>query len=341
MVTETNTGAPGEQNPERELTVDIVVAVYNGEKYITRCVDSLLATDYGPKRVCIVNDGSTDNTLKELEKYGNKIVIWTKPNGGVSSSRNYAITRSQADLIAITDADCEVDLDWVKNAVGHFKDRKVGAVTGWTRWRITNTISAIRGTDYALRFARREADARSVSCTGAVFKREALLAVDGFDTSYKVGGEDTDIGYKIHEKGYKVVYEPTVNTYHAAEDTLSGYLKKNFRDAKNHLSLMLKREKKASMSDDFFPFVVRFQPVFTWLLVISLLGGYMFRTPQVYLVSVVFLALILYNFIPVIWEVARSRGVSSVPMAFTVLCLRNAAWSWGMVMGLLEAIKKI
>ncbi len=341
MVTDTETGTLSKPHTERELTVDIVVAVYNGERFIRRCVDSLLATNYSPKRVCIVNDGSTDSTLKELEKYGNNIVVWNKPNSGVSASRNYAITRSKADLIAITDADCEVDPNWVKNAVKHFQDPNIGAVTGRTRWRVTNIISAIRDTEYALRFDKRGTSARSVSCTGAIFRKEALLAVGGFDVSYKVGGEDTDIGYKLHEKGYDLIYEPTVNTYHAAEDNLRGYLKKNLRDAKNHVGLILKREKKTSLTDDFFPFVVRFQPVFTWLLAMGLLGGYLFRLPQLYVVSGGSLALILYNFIPIVWTVAGLRGILSIPTAFAVLGLRNAAWSWGLVMGLLEATKRI
>ncbi|MDO8136262.1 MAG: glycosyltransferase [Candidatus Brocadiales bacterium] len=314
------------------------MAVYNGEKYIEKCVDSLLNTDYSPKSVCVVNDGSTDNTLKCLEKYNSLITVWSKPNGGVSDSRNYAIQRSNADLVGITDADCEVDPLWIKNAIKYFQDPTVGAVTGWLHYRITNTLSAVRDAEYHVRFASRSPEAKSVSCPVALFRREALLKVGGFDTSYTVGGEDTEIGYRLIEAGYRIVYEPSMKSNHAAEESLALYLKRNLRNATNHMRVVLSHKKRTSLKDDFFPFTLRFQPLFTLLLILSLVGGFFWSA--LWAVSLGSAGPILYNFMPVLMRVAETKGLLSVPITLVVLSLRNIIWCYGLLTGLLATFQR-
>ena len=72
--------------------VSIVVPAYNVEKYIKKCVDSLLNQTYENIEIIIVNDGSTDNTSKIIRNNffdEQKVIILEKSNGGLSSARNY------------------------------------------------------------------------------------------------------------------------------------------------------------------------------------------------------------------------------------------------------------
>ena len=92
-------------------TVSAIVAVYNAELYITECLDSIFTQTYLPHEVIIIDDGSTDGTLKILESYPQKIRLYSRENRGVSATLNEAIGYVTGQYIAILDAD---DL-WVKD----------------------------------------------------------------------------------------------------------------------------------------------------------------------------------------------------------------------------------
>ena len=88
--------------------ISIVIPVFNAEKYIKQCIDSVLAQTYDNYEIIIVNDGSTDKTGELIDYYSkkyNRIHYYLKQNGGVSSARNYGIDKSSGDYICFIDAD--------------------------------------------------------------------------------------------------------------------------------------------------------------------------------------------------------------------------------------------
>lgn len=94
----------------------IIVPVYNVEKTLKRCVDSLLSQSAADYEIILVNDGSTDSSLDILNEYALKdirIRIIDKPNGDVSSARNAGIDAAQGEYIMFVDADDFVDKDYV------------------------------------------------------------------------------------------------------------------------------------------------------------------------------------------------------------------------------------
>ena len=88
--------------------VSVIVPVYNTEKYLSRCIDSILAQTYTDFELILVNDGSTDNSGKICDEYAQKdkrIVVIHKENGGVSSARNKGIEKAKGEWIAFVDSD--------------------------------------------------------------------------------------------------------------------------------------------------------------------------------------------------------------------------------------------
>ena len=88
--------------------VSIIIPVFNGEKYLARCIDSLLNQSYENNEYIFVNDGSIDHTLNILKKFQQKdkrIVIINKENTGVSDSRNQGIKKAKGKYICFCDAD--------------------------------------------------------------------------------------------------------------------------------------------------------------------------------------------------------------------------------------------
>lgn len=95
----------------------IIVPVYNGEKFIKKCINSLLLQDYDNYEIIVINDGSTDDSWKILnDNFGNetKIKLFNQKNSGVSKTRNLGIKKATKDWITFVDAD-----DWIeKDALG-------------------------------------------------------------------------------------------------------------------------------------------------------------------------------------------------------------------------------
>lgn len=88
--------------------VSIIVPVYNTEKDLPRCIDSILAQTYTDFELILVNDGSTDFSGKICDEYAtkdNRIVVIHKENGGVSSARNIGIKNSTGEWISFVDSD--------------------------------------------------------------------------------------------------------------------------------------------------------------------------------------------------------------------------------------------
>jgi glycosyltransferase involved in cell wall biosynthesis len=89
-----------------EKLVSIIIPVYNAEKYIAACIDSVLAQTWQNIEVIVVDDGSTDNSLKIIEQYVSKgVKILLQKNSGASTARNKGLDESTGDFIQFLDAD--------------------------------------------------------------------------------------------------------------------------------------------------------------------------------------------------------------------------------------------
>ena len=100
-----------------EPKVSIIVPVYNCEKYIERCMDSLINQTLTDIEIIVIDDESKNATfeiLKEYEKKDKRIKLLTKKNSGVSSSRNKGIELAIGKYIAFVDGDDWIDLDCVE-----------------------------------------------------------------------------------------------------------------------------------------------------------------------------------------------------------------------------------
>lgn len=104
--------------------VSIIIPVYNAEKYISRCIESVLEQSYKNIEIILVNDGSKDNSLNILKKFDSiseKIVVIDKKNSGVSETRNKGIETASGDFILFLDADDYLDKNYVENLLKTIK----------------------------------------------------------------------------------------------------------------------------------------------------------------------------------------------------------------------------
>ena len=88
--------------------ISVIVPVYNTEKYLHRCIDSILAQTFTDFELLLIDDGSKDNSGKICDEYAAKdsrVRVFHKENGGVSSARNLGLDNAQGEWIAFVDSD--------------------------------------------------------------------------------------------------------------------------------------------------------------------------------------------------------------------------------------------
>lgn len=117
--------------------ISIIVPIYNVEKYIRRCIDSLIQQSYPYIEIILIDDGSTDNCGAICDEYNStnpNIVVVHKPNGGLGYARNSGLDIASGDYVAFVDGDDYIGKDYLKNMYEMLK--KTGADTcmsGYTK----------------------------------------------------------------------------------------------------------------------------------------------------------------------------------------------------------------
>ena len=91
------------------MKFSVIVPVYNVERYLAKCLDSILTQSYDDYEIIVVNDGSPDNSQAIIDeyaaKYPEKIKAFKKENGGLSDARNFGIQKAQGDYLLFIDSD--------------------------------------------------------------------------------------------------------------------------------------------------------------------------------------------------------------------------------------------
>ena len=86
-------------------TVSVILPVYNAEKYLEESLESIFGQTRPPTEIIAIDDGSTDTSLKILERYGARLLIVSRENRGLSATLNQAIQLAKGDFITFLDAD--------------------------------------------------------------------------------------------------------------------------------------------------------------------------------------------------------------------------------------------
>ena len=88
------------------IQVSVIIPAYNGDRYIAEAIDSAIEQTYkGEYEIIVVDDGSTDNTFRVVEQYGDRVNYLSQKNQGVAASRNFGLAAARGKYIAFLDQD--------------------------------------------------------------------------------------------------------------------------------------------------------------------------------------------------------------------------------------------
>ena len=179
---------------EKKPTISVIVPVYKAEKYLARCVDSVLSQTFTDFELLLIDDGSPDNSgliCDEYAKKDSRVHVFHKENGGVSSARNLGLEKAAGEWIVFIDAD-----DWIlPNTFSECMDKCDGSDMlrfGYTSVYDENgsvTIDKLPEVLSVQEFLGLVVKRRTaVAVWGAIFRREVFLS-NGifFDTTLRMG----------------------------------------------------------------------------------------------------------------------------------------------------------
>jgi GT2 family glycosyltransferase len=206
--------------------VSVVVCTYNGGRTLRQCLASLRAVDYPAYETIVVDDGSTDDTAAILGDFPEVRAI-RQPNHGLSVARNVGLHAANGDVVAYTDSDCFADPDWLTRLVYRLDQSGAAAVGGPNLtpedgWLAACVAAAPGQPTHVL-----ESDqvAEHVPGCNMAFRREALLAIHGFDPVFRTAGDDVDVCWRLQQSGAWITFAPGAFVWHHRRSTPRAYLR--------------------------------------------------------------------------------------------------------------------
>ena len=199
--------------------VSVIVPIYKAELYIRRCIDSILLQTYKDFELILVDDGSPDKSGEICEEYAikdNRVRVFHKINGGVSSARNLALDNAIGDFIMFVDSDDWIASDCLELCIKEIHDKELdalqfGYVMVWDNRKsyiIKNGTSILSGEDYIRN------NIYNVSVWGGIYKIDIVKNNNLRFNEYIKYAEDQLFILSFLKNAERIMYKEVVLYYY-------------------------------------------------------------------------------------------------------------------------------
>ncbi|MGE5554983.1 MAG: glycosyltransferase [Methanocella sp.] len=239
--------------------ISIIVAAYNNQDTIGECLKALLDQDYPQTHYeVIVMDGvSQDRTVEIAKQYPVK-VISIRLN--CPAAYNYAQKIAAYPILGFVDSDARVERLWLKKLVPHISEANVAGVSGSIdTWNSDNPWARAIGYELKMRYQRIGRYTGRIATMNLLLKKAVVEEVGGWDEKLP-SQYDTDFGFRMTSKGYRIAYESSALCYHYNRPTLKAYYRQQRQYGKNTLKLYFKH-KHLAKGDEITDVGMNIQPI--------------------------------------------------------------------------------
>lgn len=223
---------------DKRLTVAVVIPARNEEQRIGDCLSAILHGKRTPDELIVADGVSRDDTIRVAKRYGAKIVM--NPKGHAAGGRNAGIRMSKSDIIAFTDADCIPDFNWLSEICEAFEAEDIDGLGTYIEpaepqnlyekfWGTLSLQILMSYEDTPYYVASKTLNEAFITASCA-YKRELLERLGGFSDYFGNNAEDIDLCWRALEAGAKLKYVPSAKIVAHSPTTVSGIIKKSFRN---------------------------------------------------------------------------------------------------------------
>lgn len=213
--------------------VSVVICTLNRAAHLESCLLQLRRQRFPRFEVIVVNGPSTDDTEAVLTKFTGEIKIRRNPKANLCISRNLGIAAAAGEIVAFLDDDSFAHPDWMREALTAFDDPLTAAVGGMSYRFRDETVEFSNGllTETAYPWPiqpkpgshhdGRDGLWNTVTGNNCLFRRDALLAVGGFDEQIPYTHDESNVVLKMARRGMRARHRPLAIVHHGSQPSLN------------------------------------------------------------------------------------------------------------------------
>lgn len=204
--------------PDRNPYISIIIPVYNGRKFLERCLDAIFSSPYYSFEVIVVDDCSTDGSAEIARSKGARILA-TPRQSGPAAARNMAAETASGEILMFVDADVVVARKTIGQIAERFREMpEISALFGSydDQPAEPNFLSQYKNLQHHFVHQKSNSEASTFwSGLGAV-RRDVFLEMDGFDCKkFAVPSiEDIDLGFRMKRAGHRILLDRNIQAKH-------------------------------------------------------------------------------------------------------------------------------
>ena len=209
--------------------ISVIVCTYNGARTLRECLSALTDLDYPNYEVLVVNDGSTDDTAFIAQDYPVRLI--SQPNKGLSAARNTGLAASEGEIVAYIDDDAFPHRYWLRYLAAAFGRAAHVGIGGPNLSPpgdgfVAECVAAAPGNP--LHVLLSDELAEHIPGCNMAYRKEALVAIGGFDLRFRAAGDDVDICWRLQDRGSTIGYCPTAVVWHHRRNSIRAYWKQQY-----------------------------------------------------------------------------------------------------------------
>lgn len=314
-------GSSGPRLSGHNLTISIVVPVYNGGEPFRQCLQSLTNLNPPPMEVIVVADGDTDGSWQLAEEFGTQVIRLPISSGGPAKPRNIGALQAKGECLFFVDADVWVYPDTLRQVTDAFHRHPgltalIGSYDDAPSEK--NFLSQYKNLihHYVHQHAQRNASTFWGAC-GAI-RRQVFLEMGGFNENYRRPSiEDIELGYRLKKTGHEIHLCKDIKVRHLKRWGIASMLKADFFYRAIPWTELILRD-RLFVNDLNIRHSERLCVVLVYGLIGTLLGG-LWWNPLWAVAALIMFALLVIN-APLYGFFVKKRGI---PFA-----LQSIPWHW-------------
>jgi len=217
--------------------VTVIIVNWNSGDLLSQCLRDLLRQSVKPARILVMDNGSSDASAEQVAQLPGVTVRLLGRNFGFAGGNNRAFSECDTEYVALLNPDAFPEPDWLEKLVAAADAHPEVAAFGSRQMvhELANIVDGmgdvyhVSGLVWRAGHGEMLRDSDAVPCEifspcagAALYRREALATVGGFDEDYFCYVEDVDLGFRLCLAGYRAMYVPDAVVHHVGSATTGG-----------------------------------------------------------------------------------------------------------------------